>query len=279
MRPMQAIRKLLERNPGLLRLDSVNFDKKTRRQRYDRIIVDTFDKLDDIAREYRNWVAKIPPWHLEAGEQVFNFGKQTAEEYDLNLNNVDRLFNEVLPNWTRGALLGFFVSGAYHEVIRENNLLPLDLSNYSGTVSGLGYRHPMGRLVIIGNRTYYLGVRMKDGEIVLKGNAGSHVGKFMLGGQILIEGNVRNWIGQHMRGGAIRIKGNAGHIIGKNMVGGEIVIEGDAGSWVADAMRNGIIRIKGGCGTLDEERSGGEVFQWHEDGWRRIERSASGREI
>ena len=68
-----------------------------------------------------------------------------------------------------------------------------------------------------------------------------------------------------MRGGLIRIRGNARDIIGKKMTGGEIVIEGDAGCWVADEMRKGIIRIQGEYGSLDEERRGGEIFQWQED--------------
>lgn len=267
---MEAIRKLLEKNPDLLKCSSVNLGKKKRIQRYDQVIEDKFDKLEDIATEYLAWVAKMPGWRLEAGEKVFNYGKKVAEEYGLNLKEVDRLFNETLPKRLRGALLGFLVSGAYNEVIREDDLLLLDLAKYAGTVSGLGYRHPRGRLKIIGNRTYYLGVSMKGGEILLRGSAGNHVGTFMEAGQIIIEGNAGNWTGQLMRGGVIRIKGDAGHIIGKKMMGGEIVIEGDAGCWVADGMRKGIIRIKGVCGSVDEERSGGEIFQWQGQRWQPI---------
>jgi glutamate synthase domain-containing protein 3 len=267
---MEAIRKLLEKNPDLLKTSSVDVAKKARIQRYDQIIEDTFDKLEDIATEYLSWVAKMPGWRLEAGEKVFRYGKQIAEEYGLDLNEVARLFNQTLPKRLRGALLGFLVSGAYNEVIREEDSLLLDLSKYAGAVSGLGYRHPRGRLEIMGNRTYYLGVNMRGGEILLRGNAGNHVGTFMEAGRIIIEGNTGNWTGERMRGGVIRIKGDAGHIIGKRMMGGEILIEGHAGSWVADGMRRGTIRIKGLCGSVDEERNGGEIFQWQGGQWKRV---------
>lgn len=271
MKLMRAIRALLKNNPDLLKCGSVNLDKREKRQRYNEFIKDNYDKLEDIAREYRIWVAKIPGWRLELGEKVFNFGKRIAGEYDLHLQEVGRLFNEILPQRMRGPLLGFFISGAYNEVIQEDDLLCLNLSRYTGTVSGLGYRHSKGRLEILGKGTYCLGVKMESGEILLRGNVGSHVGKFMQGGQIIIQGNAGNWIGQHMRGGLIRIRGNARDIIGKKMTGGEIVIEGDAGCWVADEMRKGIIRIQGEYGSLDEERRGGEIFQWQEDRWKRIE--------
>jgi hypothetical protein len=265
---MEALRKLLQKNPDLLRFSSVDSGKKKRIQRYDQVIEDSFDKLEDIAKEYLTWVARMDGWRLETGEKVFHYGKKVAEDYVLTLNEVIRLFNTIFPKRLRGALLGFFVSGAYHRLIREDDGLLLDLSNYAGTVSGLGYRHPRGRLSIIGNRTYYLGVNMQGGEIVLKGSAGSHVGAFMEGGQIIIDGNAGNWIGQLMRGGMIRVEGNCGHIIGKNMTGGEILIQGDAGSWVGDGMRKGIIRIRGECGATDEERSGGEIFQWQAGKWK-----------
>ena len=268
---MEALRKLLKKNPDLLRFSSVDLGKKKRIQRYDQAIEDSFDKLEDIAKEYLTWVAKMPGWRLETGEKVFHYGKKAAEDYVLTLTDVTRLFNTTFPKRLRGALLGFFVSGAYHEVIREDDVLLLDLSNYAGTVSGLGYRHPRGRLNIIGNRTYYLGVNMQGGEIVLKGSAGSHVGTFMEDGQIIIEGNAGNWIGQLMRGGVIRVEGDGGHIIGKNMTGGEIVIQGDAGSWVGDGMRKGIIRIRGECGAIDEERRGGEILRWQGQRWQAIE--------
>jgi len=267
---MEAIRKLLEKNRDLVQFSSVDLGKKKRIQRYDQVIEDTFDKLEDITTEYLAWVAKMPGWRLEAGEKVFIYGKKIAEEYGLNLNEVARLFNETLPKRLRGALLGFLVSGTYNEIIREDDSLLLDLSRYGGTVSGLGYRHPRGRLEIIGNRTYYLGVSMKGGEILLRGSAGNHVGMSMEGGQIFIEGNTGNWTGQLMRGGVIRIKGDAGHIIGKKMMGGEILIEGNGGWWVADGMRRGIIRIKGLCGSVDEERYGGEIFQWQGGQWKLV---------
>ncbi len=270
MKSMKSIKTLIENNPDLLRCGSVDLDKKKRIHKYSRIIEDSYDKLEDIAGEYRSWVVKIPVWRPETGERVFHFGKEIAEEYDLNLNEVRKLFNEVLPQGMRGAMLGFFVSGTYHTLIRKADTLLLDLTKYRCAVSGLGYRHPRGKLEIAGNRAYYLGLNMRDGKILLKGYAGSHVGTWMGGGRIVIEGNVGNWVGWHLSGGVIRIKGNAKDIIGKKMTGGEIIVEGNAGGWVGDGMIDGVIRIQGKCGSWDAERSGGQIFRWQE-GWKRIE--------
>jgi hypothetical protein len=268
---MGSIRKLLQENPGLVRCTPADLRKQKRRQRYGHTITDAYNKLEDITEQYLRWVAKMPGWRPEVGEKVFHFGRTIGEDYGLSLEEVDRLFNETLPQRLRGALLGFFMAGMCAGLVDKDAILRLDLSNYAGAVSGLGFRHARGRLEILGDRAYLVGVRMRGGEILLKGNAGNHIGTFMDGGSIRIEGNARNWIGQHMRGGLLRITGNAGNILGKRMSGGELVIEGDAGHWLADDMLGGIIRIRGRCGSVDEERSGGEVLVWREQRWRRIE--------
>ena len=269
---MDAIKKLLEKNPDLLKFNSLSSGKKEKKKRYEHVIEDDFDKLEDIADEVQSMVMDMPHWRMEIGEKVFEFGKAIAEEYRLNLGEVDRLFNDVLPKRTRGPLSGFFISGAYHEIIREEDRLSLDLSRYPGAISGLGFRHPRGRLELAGNRSFYLGGKMTGGEILLRGNAANHVGKYLQGGRIVIEGNVRNWVGQQMHGGLLIVNGNAGEIIGKDMTGGEIIIEGDAGGWVGDGMKDGIIRIKGDCGPLDESiRTGGEIFGWQEGEWVEVE--------
>ncbi|MFP3869337.1 MAG: hypothetical protein ACLFVT_00460 [Syntrophobacteria bacterium] len=266
---MRAIRRLLKNHPGLLPCSPDSTARRQRRKRYEHIIEDDYDKLEDVAREYRGWVRKMPGWRLEAGEKVFLFGERIAEEYALNMQEVRRLFGEVLPKWMRGALIGFFISGAYHAIIGEGDLLVLDLSLYPGTLSGLGYRHPRGALTILGDRAYYLGVNMRGGEILFRGHPGNHVGTSMQGGKITIEGNARNWIGHDMCGGLIRVKGNVGHIIGKRMLGGEIIIEGDVGWWVADGMKKGVIRIYGACGS-SEDKEGGQIFLWRGGEWKEV---------
>lgn len=272
---METIRRLLQNNPGLLKFGSATPAKRERRHRYEQSIEDSFDKLEDIAREVQAMVMKLPHWCMDAGDRVFEFGKAAMEEYALNLSEIGRLFNEVLHKWSRGPLLGFLAAGASHEIIQDHDVLLLDLTKYSGAISGLGYKHPRGKLELVGDRAFYIGAKMTGGEILLRGHAANHVGKYLNGGEIIIEGNAGNWIGQQMQGGLITIKGSGGDIIGKGMTGGEIIIEGSAGGWLADGMKSGVIRVRGEYGPIDEGRSGGEVFAWCGDEWKVAPRSSS----
>jgi len=267
---MRAIRDLLKKDPELLKLNAVDADIIKKRQRYERIIEDNFDKLEDIAKEAQSLIMTLQHWRLEAGEKIFEFGKAITAEYDLNIADIDRLFSEVLPKYSRGPLLGFLISGIYHEIIQETDVLFFDLSKHVGAVSGFGFKHPRGKIEMLGNRAFFLGVKMSGGEVELRGHAGSHIGKYLQGGKIAIKGNARNWIGHHMHGGSITIEGNAGDIIGKSMTGGEITVKGNAGGWVGDDMRKGVIRVKGECGPIDESDVRGEIFRWVAGQWKRI---------
>lgn len=264
---MRAIRNLLEQNPELLKFESLDPQIVKKRERYEQLIEDGFDPLEDLARDVQDLIMTMQHWRMEAGERIFEYGKAKTEEYGLNLPEIDRLFNVVLLKWSRGPLLGFFISGTYHEIIGEGDRLFFDLSRYPGAISGFGFKHPKGKIELFGNRPFFLGVKMMGGEVVLAGRAGNHVGKYLQGGHILIRGNAGNWIGHRMHDGLITIEGNAGDIIGKDMSGGEIVIEGDAGGWIGDEMRGGIIRIKGECGLIDGNDSGGEIFTWQKGRW------------
>lgn len=240
---MQGIKKLLEKNPGLLRVSSLD-QKKEGRYKYEQTL--KYDKVNELAREYISWASSIPGWKVDAFiiEKIFNFGKGAAREYAINLSEIERLFNEVLPRYGRGGSLGFFISGLYENLIMEGDVLRLNLMNYPATISGLGYRHSYGSLEIIGDRAYYVGMEMEAGEIQVSGNVGNYLGKSMKGGRLIIDGNARNWIGEEMEGGFILISGGAGHIVGKKMTGGEIVIRGDAGYWIGDDATGGMIRVK-----------------------------------
>lgn len=241
---MQSIKRLLEKNPDILRIDSLDLEKRERRHRYEEGL--KYDKVEELAREFVIWGSRIPSWKIDSVtiEKIFNLGKSAAREYDVNLPEIERLFNDVLSNYMRGGLIGFYISGLYKDVIREKDILRLDLRKYPASISGSGYRHSCGRLEIIGNKAYYLGMEMEEGEILVKGNVGNYLGKSMKGGSIIIEGDARNWVGERMEGGLILIRGNAGHIIGKKMTGGEIVVRGDAGYWVGDEASGGIIRVR-----------------------------------
>lgn len=258
---MQGVKTLLEKNPNLLKVESFHPERNEKRSRYKKVIKADYDKLYELAKEYISWGRGIPSWRVDwAIEKIFNFGKGMAKEYHLDLLEIDRLFNQVLPHYMRGGLLGCLISGLYTDIIKEDDTLRLYLKRYPATVSGLGYRHHKGKLEIIGNRAYYLGVEMEHGQILVRGNVGNYLGKSIKGGQIMVEGNARNWVGERMKGGLIFIRGDAGHIVGKKMTGGEIVVEGDVGYWVGDDMRGGVIRIKGRYQSLGGERRGGEIY-------------------
>jgi hypothetical protein len=241
---MQSIKKLLEKNPGLLRFESLDPEKKERRHRYEEAL--KYDKVDEIAKEYISWGSSMPVWKIDFStiEKIFNFGKGIVREYAINLLEIKRLFNEILPRYGRGGSLGFFISGLYKDIIREDDVLRLNLTKYPASISGLGYRHNHGRIEIVGNKAYYIGMEMEGGEILVSGNVGNYLGKSMKGGRITVDGSARNWIGEKMEGGFILTKGDAGNIVGKGMTEGEIVIEGDVGYWVGDEAKGGIIRVK-----------------------------------
>jgi len=241
---MQGIKRLLEKNPDILRVDSFDLEKKERRHRYEEGL--KYDKVEELAREFMSRASRIPSWKTDffTVEKIFNIGKSVAREYSVNLMEIERLFNEVLPKYMRGGLLGFYISGLYRDVIRERDVLRLDLRRYPASISGLGYRHSCGRLEINGNKAYYIGMEMDGGEILVRGNVGNYLGKSMRGGRIIIEGDARNWVGERMEGGFILVRGNAGHVVGKKMTGGEIVVKGDIGYWVGDEASGGMIRVR-----------------------------------
>lgn len=241
---MQGIKRLLEKNPDLLRVESLDPERRERRQRYEEAL--KYDKAEELAREFVSWGSKIPSWKTDpiTAEKIFSLGKRSAEEYDVNLLEIERLFNEVLSNYMRGGLLGFFISGLYRDIIREGDFLRLNLRRYPTSISGLGYKHSLGRLEIVGDKAYYLGTEMEEGEILVSGNVGNYLGKSMKGGRIIVDGSARNWVGEKMEGGLILIKGDVGNIVGKKMSGGEIVVEGDTGYWIGDDARGGIIRVR-----------------------------------
>ncbi|MCX7914327.1 MAG: hypothetical protein N2511_07065 [Thermodesulfovibrionales bacterium] len=236
---MRNLIKILSKNPDLIRID--NFKEKTSKKRYASSI--HYDRLYEVAREYAHFAKDIPLWRVDYQtiEQNFNFGIRIAQEIKLTVEDVGRLFNEHLPKFFDGGCIGFFVSGVYHKTITEKDVLKLNLRAFKVSVSGLGYRHPAGRLEIIGDKAYYLGIQMEDGEIQVFGNTGNHIGGKMRGGMIVIHGSARNFVGEQMEGGKIVIKGNAIDAIGIRMVGGEIVIEGKAGHWIGAAAKGGKI--------------------------------------
>ncbi len=240
---MQGIKKLLEKNPGLLRVKST-YENRRIKKRYEDAL--RYDKYEEVAKEYISWALNMPNWKVDyiTIDKNFNFGKTIAKEYSADLLDIEKIFNEVLPQYISGGFLGFFISGMYNDMIGKDDILKLSTIRYFSSISGLGYQHRCGRLEITGDKTHYVGQEMSGGEIVVYGNAGNYVGKSMKGGLIYIEGNTRNWLGSKMEGGRILIKGNTKDIIGEKMNGGEIIIGGDAGYWIGEGATGGTIKIK-----------------------------------
>lgn len=257
------LKDLIERY-GLLNLEEGDYKRLLRKERY--LSRGMRSILDDVALEFVEFVRSIPTWKFEFMGEIFKFGRRIGKECNLNLNEVENFFNDVLPSYVRGGMLGCFVSGLYHDVMDDGDVLTLDLRRYYGSVSGLGYRHKRGILRLIGNRALFLGFEMKGGVIEVEGNVGNYLGKCIKDGKIVVNGNARDWVGDCMKGGRIVVKGDVGNVIGEKMEGGEIVIEGNAGFWVGDGMKGGVIRIFGDFKSISFDRCGGSIYVWR-NGW------------
>jgi formylmethanofuran dehydrogenase subunit C len=217
-------------------------------------------RLLNVVSEFVEFIRGFPNWRFDFMEKVFRFGKKIADECCVDLRDIETLFNELFPKFVQGGLLGCFISGLYHKSMGEGDKLILDLRNYSGSISGLAYKHRRGKLKIVGNRALYLGFGMSGGVVEIEGSVGNYLGKLMSGGEIRVNGNAGDWIGVEMKGGKIVIEGNAGSVIGRKMEGGEIIVKGNAGFWVGDDMKGGIIRIYGNAMSISPYRSGGTVI-------------------
>jgi hypothetical protein len=245
---MEELRKLVE--------NYVKFESLGAR----RVKVRKSSRLLNVVNEFVDFIKGFPNWRFDLMEKVFRFGKRIADECCVDLRDVETLFNELFPKFVQGGLLGCFISGLYHRSMDEEDKLTLDLRNYSGSISGLAYKHRKGKLKIIGDKALYLGFSMSSGVVEVEGSVGNYLGKLMSGGEIWVKGNAGDWIGVEMKGGRIVIEGNAGNVIGNKMECGEIVIKGNAGFWVGDDMKGGIIRIYGNAMSVSPYRSGGTVI-------------------
>jgi len=263
---MNGIERILKKNPDILKME-VDRKKSERRAFYGDRIISDFDKLHEIAREFVRKANEIPHWRMKYLEKIYNMGSRVAAEFSVTLEEVEKLFNEVMFQYVRGGLFGAFITGMYSSIIRKDDNLRFDLTNYF-SVSGIGYRHSKGRIEVNGNRAYYLGAEAEGGEIFVYGNVGNYLGKENNGCNIVVKGNARNWVGKKMKDGSILIKGDAGDILGEKMSGGIIVVEGNAGHWIGDDMTGGVIKIKGNF-SLSEDIKGGEIYCW-KNGWVRV---------
>lgn len=238
---MQSLIKIVKKNPELIRIESLK--EKRVKGRYEKSL--RYNRLSEIARQYAEFVSNVPKWKVDrySIERNFNFGIKITKDYFLSLQDIEKLFNDILPEYFGGGFIGFFISGLYHEIIKDSDTLKLNLRVYPASISGLGFRHPAGRLEIMGDKAYHVGMQMIAGEIYISGNTGNYIGKEMKGGRIVVYGNARNFVGDKMEGGSILVKGNVLDAIGMRMTDGEIIIEGKAGYWIGEGAKGGIIKI------------------------------------
>ncbi|RLI74515.1 hypothetical protein DRO97_05785 [Archaeoglobales archaeon] len=221
---IEKLRKIIEKNPEL-----VNLKIKGVKKSYNFSV----DRLDAIIYEFVEWVRDKNVWEKNVFEEAFKLGKEIALEYFLTINEIERISESL------SGIAGFFIAG----MCRIMNNDDIAYFRVKKGISGLGYKHKHGKIVVEGSRLLYLGMYMEGGEIVVRGNVTNYLGRGMKGGKIIVEGNARNWVGYEMKGGKIVIKGSAGDVIGRKMEGGEIVIDGNAGSWIGDDATGGIIRV------------------------------------
>ncbi len=238
---MRNLIKIISKNPELIRINT--YEEKAAKERYESSI--HHDKLFEIAKEYAQFAKDIHLWRVDHQtiEENFNFGIKIARELRLGSEEIEKLFNDYLYKFFDGGCIGFFISGIYHEIIKKQTTLKLNLTPYKTSVSGIGYWHPDGKLQITGDKAYHIGMQMRGGEIHVFGNPGNHIGTEMRGGLIIVYGNGKNFIGEKMENGTILIKGNAQDVIGILMKGGEIIIEGEAGHWIGNRAKGGKIKI------------------------------------
>ncbi len=64
----------------------------------------------DIAKEFSEFIKRIPQWKFEFMEEVFNFGKKISKECGPSLEDVELLANEILPSYVGGGMIGSFIS-------------------------------------------------------------------------------------------------------------------------------------------------------------------------
>lgn len=224
------VKKVLEMNPGILKIPDVKKEFLS--------VVERVGKILDEIEEY-------------SLEDRFKMGLEFCNEFC-----VDDVLEFII---NRGD--GAFISGVLSGILRKERFLELNLKR---RLNYLGYRLKKGKILIRGNVGNKLGFEMGGGEIVVEGNAGNWVGEEMKGGKILVKGDVGSYLGLKMKDGEIIVEGNAGYGVGEGMYGGEIFIRGNAKNVGVD-MRGGVIRVMGKA-TFGY-RGAGKVYYW-EGEWK-----------
>ncbi|CAD7782455.1 hypothetical protein DMNBHIDG_03132 [Candidatus Methanoperedenaceae archaeon GB37] len=137
---MSEIKRILEKRPEILNLKRIP-SQRNRKIHYRQAIKPTYDKLEEMAKEYYNFIKNLRAWEVAKHiEKIFLFGKKCASDYEIKLPELLLFFHQILPKYVGGGLLGCFISGLCHSLMKEDTYLHLDLSPYRSTISGMGYR-------------------------------------------------------------------------------------------------------------------------------------------
>jgi|Deesub1362A_J573_1020465.scaffolds.fasta_scaffold00954_3 formylmethanofuran dehydrogenase subunit C len=205
---------------------------------------------------------------------AFLYGRKIQKNLGLDIEKIEELVNTELPEKIVeyekeikvnlqddmfDSFLGYFVSGLYHDVLKENETITFDLRSFPPKFPHLRYR--------IGNK-WGFGYRHIRGELRIIGYSGGYLGHEMRGGVIDVVGRVSDRTGYRMRDGIIRVHGSCGWRTGDEMIGGRIVIDGDSGEWTGINMYGGEIRVRGKIKSVGR-RYGGRIYCW-DDRWVEI---------
>ncbi|CAD7777449.1 MAG: hypothetical protein KCCBMMGE_00531 [Candidatus Methanoperedenaceae archaeon GB37] len=127
---MSEIKRILEKRPEILNLKRIP-SQRNRKIHYRQAIKPTYDKLEEMAKEYYNFIKNLRAWEVAKHiEKIFLFGKKCASDYEIKLPELLLFFHQILPKYVGGGLLGCFISGLCHSLMKEDTYLHLDLSPY-----------------------------------------------------------------------------------------------------------------------------------------------------
>jgi len=184
--------------------------EEERRKRYEEIVEKHSEALDQICQE-------ILGESIEVHQEGFEFGKELARKYSATLEDIQTLFNQVLPSYQDKIFqIGPILSGLYHEIIQDGDTLKLDVRPYHPPPRYIGFRHPRGRLMIEGDVGYGLGEWMEGGEIYIKGDYES-LGRNQQGGIIYRWTNLGYWPESDLEAEDRYLNWMVGYLAGKRL--------------------------------------------------------------
>lgn len=120
-------------------------------------------------------------WYLN---EIYNIAEDTVKYICYAQEDLEQLVKKVKINQKQDLRLGFYFSALINKIIKEGDLITLDLNEI--LLQGLGTSFEKGTLRIIGGTGYDTGFKMKGGLLIVNGNTGHNTGLHMVGGEIRV---------------------------------------------------------------------------------------------